>query len=203
MSLPRETVMDLMALADGELDGDEKLRAESLVSTSEEARRFVEGIRNPEVGVFLKGDLERRATAVGVDAIAQAVVARVRTGSHQPPLPIQMHSRGSRFPRAQGRLRVVAVLSAVAMAAGVALYVRLRPHAGEEAPVATTIDLGPPAVPSMALQSQLEGVEVDEIDSPTHDISLFEITGNAATAAANPARPSSVVIWVEDETGSK
>ena len=54
MSLSQETLFDLMALADGELEGDARERAEKLVSQSEEARRIVEGMRSPALGRLLK-----------------------------------------------------------------------------------------------------------------------------------------------------
>jgi len=86
---------------------------------------------------------------------------------------------------------------ALAMAAGVALYVTRHPRPDEAAPVAK-VELAPP---KSGTETPADGVEVDEIDSPAHDISVFEINGNGA-AAANPARSSSVVIWVEDGTAS-
>jgi hypothetical protein len=45
-------------------------------------------------------------------------------------------------------------------------------------------------------------VELDEIDSPSHDVSVFEISGAAVEVAANTPAPSSVVIWIDDEPGS-
>jgi hypothetical protein len=221
MSLPRETMMELM---DGELDGEAKVRAESLASTNPEARRFVLSIEHNDVGAFLANDLEKRAEACGVDTIAEAVLARIRSadnrgavlsvtqglGGHPlggPAIAISGRPLGEMGDRGGGdartRWRTSALCGALALAAGLALYVGRRPHFDDGAPEAT-IKLAPPATSSkLALESPVEGVEVDEIDSPVHDISVFEITENAAPAAANPSRRSSVVIWVEDERGSK
>jgi hypothetical protein len=43
------------------------------------------------------------------------------------------------------------------------------------------------------------GVEVEEIDSPSRGVSVFEIPLGNAAAAAGPTGPSSVVIWIDDE----
>jgi hypothetical protein len=46
-------------------------------------------------------------------------------------------------------------------------------------------------------------VEVDEIDSPSRGVSVFEIPlGSVAAAAASPVAPSSVVIWIDDDPGA-
>ena len=45
------------------------------------------------------------------------------------------------------------------------------------------------------------GVEVDEIDAPSHGVSVFEIPAAAAAAVANPRAPSSVVVMGRDEPG--
>jgi hypothetical protein len=58
-----------------------------------------------------------------------------------------------------------------------------------------SIDMQPP--PAVA-QRPTQGVEVDEVDSPSRGISVFEIPVPGA-AAANANGPSSVVIMIEDE----
>ena len=50
----------------------------------------------------------------------------------------------------------------------------------------------------VAAQRPTQGVEVDEVDSPSRGISVFEIPVPGA-AAANANGPSSVVIMIEDE----
>ena len=44
MKLPKDTMLDLMAYADGELDEADKKRVEALLASSEDARRVVEGM---------------------------------------------------------------------------------------------------------------------------------------------------------------
>jgi hypothetical protein len=221
MTLPREVVLELMAFADGELDGVARERAESLVASNAEARGFVEATRTTHLRAFLEAEVDGKAAVAGVDAIAesvmkalaadQAVAADPRKAS-EPPAPSRATPPVGTALRLQARVPRPALESAqvrtglgvatfgiaLAMAAGLALYVTRHPQADEAAPVAK-VELAP-AKPGTETPPS-DGVEVDEIDSPAHDISVFEINGNAA-AAANPAHPPSVVIWVEDGTTS-
>jgi anti-sigma factor RsiW len=194
MSLPRGTVMELMALADGELEGEARTRAEALVAANAEARRFVEATRGEGLKRLLEAHAAEKSVAGGADSIAQAVMANVYGVAKRPPVSISKR-RPPPSPRMQGQLRIAAVGFGVAMAAGVALYLSRRAPPASE-PAEAKVELAPAG-------GKAEGVEVDEIDSPTHDISVFEIPGSAAAAAATQTHPSSVVIWVEDGTGSK
>jgi len=219
MTLPREVVLELMAFADGELDGAARERAESLVATNAEARGFVEVTRGAQIRAFLEDEVDRRVASAGADAIAESVMkalaaeqAAVRDGMKSvlraDPV-LQLHAHVPRpalaSPRVRTSLGVATFGVALAMAAGVALYVTRHPRPDDGAPVAK-VELAPakPGAAGGAGESApADGVEVDEIDSPAHDISVFEINGNAA-AAANQAHSPSVVIWVEDTaSGSK
>jgi hypothetical protein len=224
MTLPREVVFELMAFADGELEGAARERAESLVASNAEARGFVEATRSPHLRAFLETQIEGRAAAAGADAVAESVMkalAAEPTVATDPRLPtdepppsraaplagtvgtaLRLQARVPRpalaSPQVRTSLGIATFGVALAMAAGVALYVTRHPQSDEVAPVAK-VELAP-AKPGAEVPAA-DGVEVDEIDSPAHDISVFEINGNAA-AAANPAHPPSVVIWVEDGTSS-
>jgi anti-sigma factor RsiW len=182
MSLSRETMMDLMAFADGELEGEDRARVEQLVAENSEARSVVDAMRSPAIGEWLEGEMAERTAAA--DGIAGAVMAK---------LPARAPSRG-RSPVA-----VISIGAALALAAGVALILRSQGETTEtHVPVASvempSIDMQPPPV---AAQRPTQGVEVDEVDSP-RDISVFEIP-LAGAAAANANGPSSVVIMIEDE----
>jgi hypothetical protein len=204
MSLSQETLIELMSLADGELEGEAKLRAEKLVAESEEARRALDGFRAPHVGLWLSETLDRRAGAAGVDGIADDVMGKL--SSKVPALakvvPIGDGRRGSSSTRYRRGMLVASVLSATVLAAGFALFIKstARP-ASEQMPVASvgmpSVDMQkPPVEPSAA-----RGVEVDEVDSPSRGISVFEIPLTPlAGAAVNAARSgSSVVVWIDDE----
>lgn len=188
MSLSRETMMELMALADGELEGEDRARVERLIADNDEARRVVDAMQSPAIGTWLEGEVAERAAAA--DGIAAAVMAK---------LPARAPSRG-RSPAV-----VISIGAALALAAGVALILRSQGVSSEaQVPVASvelpSVDVQPPptspATQTLA-QRPTEGVEVDDVDSP-RGISVFEIPV-AGAAAANAKAPSSVVIMIEDE----
>lgn len=184
MSLSRQTMMELMAFADGELEGDDRARVERLVAENGEARGVVEAMRSPAIGAFLEGEMAERSAAA--DGIAGAVMAK---------LPARGPARG-RSPAV-----VISIgVAALALAAGVALILRSQGATTEtHVPVASvdtpSVDMQPPVV----AQRPTQGVEVDEVDSPSRGISVFEIPVAGAAAAANANAPSSVVIMIEDE----
>jgi hypothetical protein len=206
MSLSPETMMELMALADGELEGEAKLRAEKRVAEDEEARRVVEAFRAPHLGAWLASSMDQSAVAAGADGIADAVMARIREPVREdgavvrfaPPRP----HRGSRLQFAVG-----GGIAALAMAAAVALFARSREGAVDtRMPVASvgvpSVDYQSPATSGAQQGGAVQGVEVDEIDSPSRGISVFEIPLGSAAAAAGAAHPSSVVIWIDDDPGA-
>jgi anti-sigma factor RsiW len=179
MTLSRETMLELMALADGELEGDAKARAEALAAESEEAHRVVESMREPGLRFWLGETVEQRARTA--DGIADAVMEKLVTAGGQP--------QGTRARRS---LRVVtapaAVGAALAIAAAVAIYVGQ--HKTEPLPTAVVAT-------SSGEGTHHGAVEVDEIDSVAH-VSIFQIS-----AIANPSAQSSVVVWVDDEPVEK
>jgi anti-sigma factor RsiW len=185
VSLSRETMMELMALADGELQGADRERVERLVAENGEARRVVDAMRSPTIGAWLEGEVAERTAAA--DGIADAVMAK---------LPVRVGARG-RSPAV-----VISIGAALALAAGVALILRSQGGTTEaHEPVASvetpSVDMRPPPVVAQA-QRPTQGVEVDDVDSPSRGISVFEIPV-AGAAAANAKGPSSVVIMIEDE----
>jgi hypothetical protein len=179
MTLSRETMLELMALADGELEGEAKARAEALATQNEDARRVVDSMREAGVRLWLNDVVERRAPSA--DGIAETVMARLAVAEgHQPRARARQSSRVAMARAAFG--------TALAIAAAVAIYVGQ--HKAERAPTA--------AVGTSAGETAGHGaVEVDEIDSMAH-VSIFQIS-----AIANPSARSSVVVWVDDESGEK
>jgi hypothetical protein len=213
MSLSRETMLELMALADGELEGQAKERAEALAAQSGVARRVVESMRDSGIRVWLGEALEEQARSA--DGIADAVMAKIAAASAGVPSALPGHAQKREAPAGTRRLPAarpwrrsrVAVVgaalgSALAIAAAVAIHVRT----GEQALVARAGAPGgetrapepsPTTLPRQAGPSPARGVEVEEIDSPSH-VSIFEIS-----AVANAAEPSSVVVWIDDEPGER
>lgn len=190
MSLSRETMMELMSLADGELEGEAKERAERLVEQSEEARRVVEAVRAPEISLWLVESTNRGARAA--DGIADAVMARIEAA----PVARMSDTRTAKKV-SRAHVAAAAAFAAMALAAAIALTLRTEgsKSGAEREPARTdqpSVDVEPaPPPPSLAQQS----VEVDEIDSPSRGVSVYEIgAGGGASAKA-----SSIVIWIEDE----
>jgi hypothetical protein len=213
MSLPRETMLQLMALADGELEGEERERAEKLAASSDEARQVVETLRAPVMSAWLEEAMDGRLAAA--DGIADAVMAKLGAGAGGGDggvvRRIDARSRRSRTPLVVGGLAGV-----LAIAAAMLLYFRgqdadVAPPPG---PVAIVQSVAPPVVapsvqpepPASSLTAVAQqaanaglGVEVNEIDSPAHDVTVFEIPAGGVAAAAGTAAPSSVVIMISDE----
>jgi hypothetical protein len=179
MSFSRETMLELMALADGELHGEAKERAESLAARDEEARRVVEAMRATAVRTWLNDVVSEQTRAA--DGIADDVMARLE--AEPPPLSIATARRVRRIAKAQ-----VVLFSAFAVAAALAIYVRSHHHPTMGAPVASV--RAPNGV------TLANSVEVDEVDSVAN-VSIFEIQ------PTSPTQRSSVVVWIDDEADEK
>jgi hypothetical protein len=219
MSLSRETMMELMALADGELDGEDRERVEKLAAESDEARRVVEAMRAPVLGAWLAGVMVERSAAA--DGIADRVMAELElevakkdgvAGGGQV-VRLSEARRTHRAPTGVTRGQLAVLGGALVLAAVILLYVRSDHEADTSSPVANveppapvpsaTVPAAMPAAPATTALAQAphptQGVEVDEIDSPSHDVTVFEIPGGNMAAAASGNSPSSVVIMIEDE----
>jgi hypothetical protein len=209
MTLSRKTALELMALADGELDGEAKERAEELVARNEEARRLVGALRAnaPVIQAWLGEAIGQHSRSA--DGIADAVMAKLAgsVGSMAGPSgPESFQSVPSaRSKRYQRFAQVGVAAGAIAMAAIVALFVRSTRRGYERVPVAnvdtptSTTSAPAPVAAASALGETARsgrGVEVEEIDSAKR-VSIFEISG--ATASAE----SSVVVWIDDEPEEK
>ena len=175
MSLSYETMLELMALADGELQGEAKERAESLAARDEEARRVVEAMRAGGVRAWLNETVDQQGPAA--DGIVDEVMAKLEGGPGR--------LSGGRTRRASPVMKAQAIVaSALAIAAGIAIYVRSSHQGTTPAPVASVRAANPLTLAN--------SVEVDEIDSVAH-VSIFEISPNGNTAAR-----SSVVVWIDE-----
>ena len=227
MSLSHDTVLELMSLADGELEGDDKARVERLVASSDEARRVLEAMQRAEVGAWLSESEHARAGKGGADGIADAVMAAVE-GSAQGRSVAPRASKATSSATSSASLQsggvvsiagvrtrkssrvqfaVSAAVAGLALAAAVALYVRAGgDRTTDHAPVASVgippVDFQVPSA-SVAQVEPAGGVEVNEIDAPSRGVSVFEIPVGAAAAVANPTGASSVVVWVDEDPGSK
>ncbi len=118
MTLPRDTMLELMAYADGELDGEAHARVEALVASNEEARRVVLALDD-------LGEWVREGSGVALaaaDGIAELVMARVEAVGAASVAPERAGSvSGSPASQLRAPLAVAAEPAPAPLAAPVAL----------------------------------------------------------------------------------
>jgi hypothetical protein len=213
MSLSQETMLDLMAYADGELDESDVARVEKLLEESDEARRVLEGMTGElaaGVSEWVAHSQDERAAKAGADSIADAVMSRAVAGG------ATVASLEDARKKREVRTRVaIAVAAIAAVAAAVFLYVGGDKGAslGEPAaPVAsggpTPTQIAPPPAPMpLPLPSEQSPEQVAAggpppevtIESTTsHDVSVTVVP-----AAANMNGAASVIVWIGDDPTPK
>jgi anti-sigma factor RsiW len=198
MSLGQETVLDLMAYADGELDGDARKRVEELIASNEEAARMVDEFRT--LTTCLQISEKARRVPKSVDRIVDSVMERLPAA----PAPVVNEPKVLKFKRAA---TAGAVSLVIAMAAGWLMFFRTPPAPAPVAvqtPQATAAEQGaaapPPSAPAptdpqpatASAEDQGGGVDLEQVESPSHEVNIFYVP---AVAAANA---SSVVVWIGD-----
>jgi hypothetical protein len=211
VSLSAEALMKLMALADDELDGDERAEAEALVATNEDARRAFETMRGPAsraIGDFVATSaLERTNVA---ETIAGAVMEKI---AETPKVASLDAARARRDARLKASAMLVAAAS---IAAGAFFYlggqqsqplapppVASGPTQAPSAPV--TVPMPSPSAlasadPAPAQQDEgPEGPEVT-IESTDGNVTIFHVPG---TVGANVNTPGSVIVWIDDKPQGK
>jgi anti-sigma factor RsiW len=206
MSLPHDTMIDLMAYADGELEGDARARIEELVRTSDEARRVLDAMG--VLGEVVREGVDARADAAAVDEIADEVIAKIERG--EPTV------KGTRIvvpiakaQASRGRGGVAAVVAVLALAAAAFLVLRY----GTPAPVAenTPHELPPslqptapssteaPSVPApVVAEADEQGVDLEEVSSTKNKVNVFFMPSGVSAGAV-----ASVVVWIDDRHGGK
>jgi hypothetical protein len=199
VSLSHETLLELMAFADGELEGAAKSRIEDLIASNAEARAVVAGFRAPDLAHALADSVDRRADAAGADQVATTVLARL--GLAAPPAsPIsissRLHGRAARARRA-----AVVVGGALALAAAVVLILRVS-HVGFGGGSLGEARVGAPSVewaPSRDIPPSASPrdvhLEVRSIDAPAAGAEVFElpVAGGPALPATAPSHPAASV----------
>jgi anti-sigma factor RsiW len=207
MSLSRETLLELMAYADGELEGDAVGRIEALLASSSDARRVVESIAR--VG----DELERvypRPEGAAYETIADRVmlgVARIQAEAPEQHLPRAGKLTDLRGVR-ERRVKVgAAVLAAVALAAGIVLTAWhtdqgapgavVAGNVGVSAQMIAPVPAPPPRAPGSSASGiaapSVAGVEVEQVDS-ARDVQVYYLPSMGGNGAA-----SSVMVWIDDK----
>ena len=206
MSLSEQTMLDLMAYADGELNDSATKRIEKLVARDAEARNVLEAMQTLSQCVQISS-ADCPAPTADIDGIVDSVMKTVST------LPIPKdEERPIRLLRA-GTAAVVSAL--IAVAAGWALFApdlarstdkiaamesaRQALDVAKNAPptqpgsVVATADPPPPVL------SEPGGVELDHVESPSHEVSVFYVPAVAESLTENGnSAATSVVVWIGD-----
>lgn len=205
MTLTSDTMLKLMAYADGELAGDDLTEVENILATDADAVRFVNDIANLG-GIVQEGHASRAGKAIASFDVADAIMAKIKAepkavleGSPSAPVaPVTAVSslaaeRAKRSRRTQVGAGVAAVL---ALAAAVFLVARPQETPMAPAPVAVNgvNGAGTTSAPEPSNGAPVE-VDVTATDTPGQSVSVFYLP------AANEVT-TSVVVWV-DETGAK
>jgi len=185
MSLSQEQMLDVMALVDDELEGEERARVEKLVGADDEAAELFASMR--AIGDGVRGAVDPRT--IGANApdqggfdVRDVVMARLAPNDLDK----------ARIKRTARTRMVVVGASLVALAAAVLLYVRhqqtvaqnrAKPAASSETVLASAVSTG---------------VQVDFVDSETPASVFFVPAEGVSTKPGTKEPPPSVVVWIDD-----
>lgn len=187
--LEMDRMTKLMAYADGELEGDERLEVEKLIATDADAARFVHELGT--LGDYVRlGHEDAVAPAIAKVDLTSAImdaVAQEKIAPHAPKPAPNVTSLDE--ARARRRKIGTAVVAALALAASVFVMTRQK----TEAPLAKAPATAEPS--AVVASTGGAGVEVEAVESQGHSVSVFYLP------SANELS-TSVVVWV-DETGEK
>jgi anti-sigma factor RsiW len=183
MSLDEQQMLDVMAYADGELDGEESDRVAKMIDADEEAAELFVSLR-------AIGDGVRNSFDVPKIDMRDAVMRGIKPNDLDK-------ARIKRTARA--RMTVVGA-SLLAIAAAVAFYMR---EQSKETGAQNTSPAG--SAQTVLASSSATGVEVDFVDTPT-PVSVFYVPAEKTTMGAEgktTETPDSVVVWVDDTENPK
>ena len=169
-------MLDVMAYADGELEGEALARTEKLVESNAEAKELLASLDAIGDGVRSAFDPS------GVD-VRDAVMGKITPNDFDK----------ARIKRtARTRIAVVGA-GFVAIAAAIMFYMRDVNQASRVANAPVDSASAQPALASAAPT----GVQVDFVDTPT-PISVFYLPAENTGAEGKTDTPPSVVVWVDD-----
>jgi len=173
--LSEEQMLDVMAYADGELDGDEAARVRALLDENAEAKELFTSLH--ALGDGVRSVMEEPS---GVD-VADDVMRR-----------LQPNDLDKARIRRTNRIRMgVVAASLVALAAAFAFYLRQN---GDGSQARNPVPTSPGSDGNALASLYATGVEVDSVDTPS-SVSVFYVpTDNPA----EPKGPNTLVVWVDD-----
>jgi len=170
-ALSKQEMLDVMAFADGELEGKDADRVRALVEKNVDARELVRSVG--ALGDFVRASERESAPQSAID-VSENVMQRIA------PTPIER----ARLKRGM-RMRAAAAVATVAvLAAGFAIYAR---SGHDETAKSRPIPAPPTAV------AENKGVQVDTVDTP-ESVSVFYLDDEANKS------PTTVVWITDDET---
>ena len=175
-TLSEQQMLDVMAYADGELDGDEAARVRALLDESPDAKELFTSLH--AIGDGVRSVMETEPA--GVD-VADAVMRK-----------LQPNDFDKARIRRTNRIRMgVVAASLVALAAAFMFYLRQNENGSQARnPVPSLSGSDGNALASL----HATGVEVDSVDTPS-SVSVFYVpTDNPA----EPKGPNTLVVWVDD-----
>ncbi len=194
MSLSSKNMMKLMAYADGELEGAERIEAEMLLASDADAATFIDQVAG--LGTLLEVGHQDRlgktlaafdVTAAVMGAIAKETPAAAETAraTNVAGGGANVRSLAAAREKKSGGLKIgVGVAAALALAASVFLFTQ---HRNDEAPMAAV-------APAPAVQ-QAQGSSGIVVESAGKSVSVFYLPTESELS-------TSVLVWV-DETGEK
>ena len=200
MSLSSERMMQLMAYADGELEGADKAEIEKLVASNEEAARVVDAMLGLGDYVREGHDASDAKKTVAKVNLTDAIMKKVEGAEIEPAKKTDTNVRSLDAARAKKRNVGVGIVAALALAASIFAVMQNKP---EEKPMASKPVPVQTVAPQQMASNELPavngttsaGVEVQAFESPGHSVSVFYLpTANELS--------TSVTVWV-DETGEK
>jgi anti-sigma factor RsiW len=193
MSLPKETMIELMQYADGELDAAARARVEALLQANEEARGVVEAIGT--LGVVVREGaserIERSAAAYDVADGVMAAIAATTKETRVAPIGRPRRARSG---------ATSAAIVVLALAAGVVFFFRSKAPApvAKEEPLSPASAVSPrePESPSATAvaESEARGVDLEEVRSVQNKVNVF-------FTPTTPSAGASVVVWIDDRPG--
>lgn len=172
--LSQEQMLDVMALADGELEGEDRERVAKLVESDDEAAELLASML--ALGDGVRGAVDRRDLDV-----RDVVMAKLAPNDLDK----------ARIKRTARTRMVVVGAALVALAAAVLLYVR---HQNQT--IAHNQPRPPTSGDTVLASAASAGVQVDFVDSET-PASVFFVPSETTSAGSKEAPPS-VVVWIDD-----
>jgi len=164
MTLSQDQVLEIMAWADGELDGADATRVEAFVASNDEAKELVRSF--DALGDFVRSSSHQATLEQATDSL-EGLVDSVMEKTKPSDL------ERARLKRAQKGRIVLMAATLTALAAGVLVYARTQPV---ELP---SSHIQPSATPA-AVVAMVEGVQVEQLDTKSPNTTVVWIDDGAS-----------------------